>query len=369
MKLVLGIGVPILIFAVVVAATVFVANRLIASFDIRRARTFQGAWVAGYVAMAFAVIAGATSASAVLGAAYWVGGVALVVLVYLTLAFLLAWLVDRVRPVPKRWSGIAAVAVAGVATVYGVVHARSFEVAEVQVALPGLTRPVTIMHLSDVHVGHHRGRDYLQRVVDETNRRSPDFVAITGDLLDAERALAPGELAPLAAFRAPVFYVGGNHEKDVDQARAEQAVAAQGVRVMRNEVVDTHGLQLVGLRYMKPDNATFDMHPSNDTETFASALPKLDVRAGDPAVLLHHSPVGAKYAAARGIDLMLAGHTHAGQVFPATFIAALQFPFDVGLHAFGDMQVLVSQGVGTFMSPLRVGTTNTITLVRLVPSR
>ncbi len=368
MQTVLGILVPLLTFALFGAALVFVANRLIATFGLARARLFRRAWVAAYVLLAVAVLAGATSASPVLGAAYWAGGVALVLMVYLTLAFLVAWLVERAWRVPRRTSGIAALAVAGAATAYGVVHARSFTVDEVEIALPGLARPVTIMHLSDVHVGHHRGRAYLQRVVDETNRRAPDLVAITGDLLDAEVALAPGVLAPLAELRAPVFYVGGNHEQDVDQPRAQRAVAGHGVRVLRNEVAESHGLQIVGLRYMKPDAQTFDAHPSHEKETFASALPKLPVRPDVPAVLLHHSPVGARYAVARGIDLMLAGHTHAGQVFPATLVARLQFPFDVGLHAFETMQVFVSPGVGTFLAPLRVGTTNTITLVRLVPA-
>jgi predicted MPP superfamily phosphohydrolase len=66
---------------------------------------------------------------------------------------------------------------------------------------------------------------------------------------------------------------------------------------------------------------------------------------------------------------MLAGHTQATQVFPATLITALLFPFTKGLYGFEGMHVHISPGVGTFLAPLRVGTTNTITLIRLVPEQ
>ena len=59
---------------------------------------------------------------------------------------------------------------------------------ETEIALPGLDRDVVAMQLSDIHVGHHRGRKYLERIVEETNQRKPDIVLITGDLIDSEAA-------------------------------------------------------------------------------------------------------------------------------------------------------------------------------------
>jgi hypothetical protein len=74
-------------------------------------------------------------------------------------------------------------------------------------------------------------------------------------------------------------------------------------------VVETHGLQLVGLDYMNADEDTFDLHPSDDSRTIKSVLASLHLKDGMPSVLLHHSPAGAQDAAANGIDLMIAGHT------------------------------------------------------------
>ena len=86
-------------------------------------------------------------------------------------------------------------------------------------------------------------------------------------------------------------------------------------------------------------------------------------------LLLHHSPTGDQYAAANGIDLMIAGHTHGGQFFPGTLVAAAIFPFTHGLYPRGPLQVFVSQGAGTFMSRVRLGTSNELNILRLRPTR
>ena len=231
---------------------------------------------------------------------------------------------------------------------------------ETDIALPGLDRDVVAMQLSDIHVGHHRGRNYLEKIVDETNQRKPDIVLITGDLIDSESAFLPGELEPLTRFSAPVYYVGGNHEKYVDAERAFALVKKYGVNVLRNQVTETHGLQLVGLDYMNADADRFDLHPSDDPRTIQSVLPSLHLKDGVPSVLLHHSPAGAEYAAANGIDLIIAGHTHGGQFFAGTLVATAVFPFTHGLYHRGDLQVFVSQGVGTYMSRVRLGTSKRV---------
>jgi predicted MPP superfamily phosphohydrolase len=84
-----------------------------------------------------------------------------------------------------------------------------------------------------------------------------------------------------------------------------------------------------------------------------------------PSVLLQHSPAGAQYAAAKGIDLMIAGHTHGGQFFPGTLVATAVFPYTHGLYHRGSLQVFVSQGAGTYMSRVRLGTSNELNILRL----
>jgi hypothetical protein len=266
---------------------------------------------------------------------------------------------------PLVWSGIAALAVSFIITTVGATLALSFVVKEIEIKIPGLENELSVMLISDVHIGHHRGRDYLAKIVEETNKRNPDLVLITGDLIDAEPAMLPGVLDPLSGFKAPVYFVEGNHEKDVGFERALNAIRQQGVHIMQNEVIETHGIQLIGLEYLKADENTFDMHPSEKTDTIKSVLEGFTLRNDMPSVLIHHSPVGVQYADAAGIDLMLSGHTHAGQIFPFSLIAKLTFPFNGGMYQQGNTQLFVSNGAGTYMVRMRLGSRNEINLLRL----
>ena len=71
------------------------------------------------------------------------------------------------------------------------------------------------------------------------------------------------------------------------------------------------------------------------------------------------------YVSEKGIDLMLSGHTHAGQMFPSTLLAPLFFSFNKGLYKEGSTKVFVSQGAGTYGPRMRLGSSNEINLIRL----
>jgi predicted MPP superfamily phosphohydrolase len=230
----------------------------------------------------------------------------------------------------------------------------------------GLKQDLAVMHISDVHLGHHRGAGYLQRIVDETNRRQPDLVLITGDLVDADVAVRVDALAPLAGFSAPVYYVGGNHENEIDTAGVLALLKRFGVHALHNELTLVHGVQLIGLDYMKADDHTFDMHPAKDQRTIAATLAALPHDRALPTLLLHHSPVGLHYAEAAGVNLMLAGH-HGGQLFRYAG-RTLDLPYNHGLYKHGNMQVFVSQRVGTFLQRIRLGSANQLDLLRLHPA-
>lgn len=360
--------VPFLFFGSLAASAWYVDTRVRALLA-RPTRWPTSAATACLVVGAVASMgATATSANAAAGILYVLAGYVLTFFLYLLLALLCLHAIQRFRPLHKAKSAVAAIFLALAATGFGAWQADSFVVSETEIRLPGLKHAVQVMQISDVHLGHHRGRDYLARVVAETNHRKPDLVLITGDLVDSNAALESDVFEPLSGLAAPAYFVGGNHENYIDSARALELIARQGVKILHNEKVETNGIQLVGLDYMRADEQTFDMHPSADTRTIQSVLADLPVSAGLPAVLMHHSPVGVRYVAAAGIDLMLAGHTHGGQLFPATIIAGLLFPFNQGLYVRGDTQVFVSQGAGTFLPRIRLGTGNEINFIRLLPS-
>ena len=363
------VGVLLLFVLAVVGSAWYLAFRVRTTFGLRRRWLLRVLVMAALVGSFLLMVPATNSAAVVAGLSYVLGGYLFAGYVFLTLAFVLLHAIERVWPIPKARVGAAALLIAAGTTLVGGIGANTFSVVETDITLPGLDRDVVAMQLSDIHVGHHRGRNYLEKIVDETNQRKPDIVLITGDLIDSESAFLPGELEPLTRFSAPVYYVGGNHEKYVDAERAFALVKTYGVNVLRNQVTETHGLQLVGLDYMNADEDRFDLHPSDDPRTIKSVLASLHLKDGVPSVLLHHSPAGAQYAAANGIDLLIAGHTHGGQFFPGTLVATAIFPFTGGLYHRGPLQVFVSQGAGTFMSRVRLGTSNELNILRLRPKR
>jgi predicted MPP superfamily phosphohydrolase len=291
-------------------------------------------------------------------------GVLFALHINLIMLFLLLDILRLVIHPPARLTAWLVVCVAIVATAGGAWKASHFEVTTTEIPIVGLEKDVTLMHISDVHIGPHRGSAYLERIVGETNRLQPDLVLINGDLVDAKSALEPGFLSALGRLEAPAYFTTGNHESYVDTERTLEIISSYGVRVLRNEIVETHGFQLVGLDYMKADENTFDMHVVNKL-TIKEELPKIPFTKGKPVVLMHHSPVGLEYVSARGVSLMLSGHTHAGQMFPGTWLAPLIFPLNNGLHKRQGTYFFVSQGAGTYMMRLRLGSSNEINLIHL----
>jgi len=126
-------------------------------------------------------------------------------------------------------------------------------------------------------------------------------------------------------------------------------------------------LQIIGLNNMLPDKDSFDMHTTADSGTIADVLNGLEIEENRPTIVLHHRPDGVNYMQEKGADLLLAGHTHAGQIFPFTFIAKLMFGYNRGFYRYETMDILVSEGTGTIFAPVRLGTRSEMVLVRLVP--
>lgn len=369
MNAVLAALVPLGFFGLVGLSIFYVDAQL------RRLFRLPGRWVSrtSLAVLVFGALVaiglGATSSNALMGVAYVAGGYVFTLYLYLTLTVVCIHLLLRVwqRSVPVARA--AALVVPVVATVVGGVQAGQLTVRETRIQLAKVNRPIDVMLVTDVHLGHHRGREYLQHLVKLTNARDPDLVLIAGDFVDANIALEASVFEPLRAMRAPVFYVGGNHEKEIDDGKGLSLLAEQGVHVLHNQVVIAKGLQLVGLDYMKPDEASFDMHPSKDPRTIQGALATMKLDPALATVLMHHSPVGSRYAADAGVDLMVAGHTHGGQLFPATLITAAIFPFNQGLYREGKLQVFVSKGAGTFLQRVRLGSANEIDLLHIEPAR
>lgn len=233
--------------------------------------------------------------------------------------------------------------------------------------LPEAMRGLSIVQLTDIHVGPTIGRAFVEEIVRQTNALEPDVVAITGDLVDGTVADLGKLVAPLGALRARhgVYFVTGNHEyySGVDEWTA--FLESLGIRVLRNERVTlTQGgaeLDLAGVD---------DWEASSFGRGHGRNLPK--ALEGKPAdrkvVLLAHQPKQVLEAAEHAVDLQLSGHTHGGQIMPFNLLVRLQQPYVAGLHQHGPTTLYVSPGTGYWGPPMRLGVPAEITRVELVPA-
>ena len=221
--------------------------------------------------------------------------------------------------------------------------------------------------VSDIHVaGPDMPPSRLERIVGRINALAPDVVLIAGDLVSDKRAATRSyslaeAIRPLAALRPPLgtFAVLGNHDHWRDAAEARRALEAAGIVVLDNQAASAGPLAIGGL-----DDA-FTGH--DDLPAVAESLRRLP----GARLLLSHSPDPFPDVPSE-IGLMLAGHTHCGQV-RLPLIGAVSTMSEHGdRYACGRIDeagkvLIVGAGLGTSLLPLRLGAAPDMWLIRLGP--
>ncbi len=226
----------------------------------------------------------------------------------------------------------------------------------------GLGAPVTILHVTDLHTGYFCGPAELRRVVRIARELRPDLIVLTGDQLHGAHGPFVGWLGRgLDGLRAPlgVFQVAGNHDYRTGLWLLYQALRPLGVVPLHDahRVLATAGgpLVLAGMD---------DLRYGGVLDDALAGRP-----LGVPVVLLSHRPEVLPRAAAAGVDVVLAGHTHGGQVclFGAC-LSDFEGPWRRGLYRSGGTVMNVSSGVGTTGLPLRWSSPPDVTLITLEPA-
>ena len=292
----------------------------------------------------------------------WLG-----VLLYLSCFMIIFEVVNLIRKLPPVTTGWTIIVLTALISMYSLFNASFFKVANIAIPVKNLKNEIKIVQISDVHLGIARGRSYLAEVVKAANELKPDFIVITGDIADGKAALNRDMFAPLKDLQRPAFFVYGNHDVYVGLDEIIKKMRENNVTVMQNEVLIVNDIKLVGINYMKADDTVHDPHQVTD-KTIKDILPTLDLSGDNPKVVLHHGPWGVEYMNEHGVDLVLAGHTHAGQVFPLSLMAKMRFPYNRGLAEYKGTYIYVSQGAGTFLAKMRLGTSNEINLITLTPA-
>jgi hypothetical protein len=250
----------------------------------------------------------------------------------------------------------------------GFIQARSrTKVRKVEVSLPQLPIELAglkIIQISDLHVGPTIKKDYVLRVVEETNACNPDIIVLTGDIVDGTTQDLAEHVEPLYHLKAKhgKYYVTGNHEYYWDGPGWIQKFQDLGITPLlnQNSIVNINNKRLAIIGIPDPTATSVQL----EGPKFSKALQGIPEDAY-PKILLCHQPKFIRQAEKEGCTLQLSGHTHGGQFFPWTIIASLVHQFPHGLHQYGGTSIYVSRGTGYWGPPVRLGSPSEISLLTL----
>jgi predicted MPP superfamily phosphohydrolase len=280
---------------------------------------------------------------------------------------------SRRRFLQHSMVGLTAASFAGSA--YGLVLGRrEYEINHARFIIPNLPSQLSgfsIALVSDIHSSAYMTKKEMDAYVALVNTVDADMIAVTGDFVNS----LVEEVYPFAeAFsnlRAPhgVYGVMGNHDFFT---RNPELVAREidncGVKLIRNDKI-----------LVERDGARFYLVGVDDIGRGAVASQRIETALGYaplqiPRILLCHRPYFLQQAAEQGIDLVLSGHTHGGQVVFGQFgdvvisPAAMASRYVWGKYEMNGTQMYVSRGIGTVGLPVRINCPAEITRIELVSS-
>lgn len=212
-----------------------------------------------------------------------------------------------------------------------------------------------IVYASDFHIDKYSSKR-LERIVRLINNQNPDLVLLGGDFIkghDGKRTLGIEEQAKeLSKINAPVITVLGNHDCWYNRAAVKETLTKHGIKVLENSNTLEKGVWIAGVE---------------DLQTRFPDVKKSLENTENPRILLTHSP-DIYYDIDDEVDLILAGHTHGGQIY-IPFIGAPVVPSKYGTKFAermindGKNLMIITKGLGTSILPIRINSIPEIVLI------
>ncbi len=223
----------------------------------------------------------------------------------------------------------------------------------------GVNGEFTILQLSDIHINGATNPEAINKLVKRVNALSPDIIVITGDLIDdrIEKKNVINLIFKKLKSSKGVFAVTGNHEyySGIDNFLA--FTKRTGIKVLFDEYIDITGnISLYGME----DETSTRSRRSNWTADVLNIVDKDKFN-----ILIGHRPYGIEKNGEKGIDLQMAGHTHAGQIPPMDLLVQLVYRYPYGLYRSGNSFIYTSSGAGVWGPPMRFLSHSEIVLFRI----
>lgn len=217
-------------------------------------------------------------------------------------------------------------------------------------------RSYKLVLITDTHYGTIQDKELLRKTAEEIDGEGPDLVVLAGDIVEEGTSKEDMEevfrvLGGIGS-RYGVYYVYGNHDRQpytdrptyADSELAE-AIRENGITILEDEAVELgEDLLLSGRADAAWGNVTGRVSPEEILK---------DADRDRFIIMADHQPVGVSENAAAGVDLLISGHTHAGQMWPIGVFSELFGTLNYGEYREGDCRIIVSSGFTGWGYPFR----------------
>lgn len=240
--------------------------------------------------------------------------------------------------------------------------------------LPKAFEGFRIVQLSDLHISPFMSADEIRKYVEIANQLRGDLVVVTGDFLTYDPATQGAVVRAVSVLKAPFGVLGclGNHEYMTGTEESiTHLLAKEKIRILREEhvAIESGGesLNIIGVDY---EQARFSTdHEGHLVDRYMERSEKL-VMPGTVNILLNHNPNAFDRAAELGLDLMLTGHTHGGQLslellHRGLCLSRFVTRYTSGWYEKANSQLYVNRGIGTISPSIRLGARPEITTFEL----
>ena len=292
-------------------------------------------------------------------AMFSIGSVWLVFTLYMTLT-LLACDITRIFLQQFRLGFWCALGITTAILIYGHINYLHPKLIELDITLdkPIEGGSMTIVAISDVHLGEGTGKRQMQRYADMINAQNPDLILIAGDLIDNSvvplyRDKMNEELSLLHAPMG-IYMVSGNHEYISGIDHSAQFLATTPITLLRDKVISLpNGVQIIGR----------DDRSNRRRKQLEDLVGEADTQR--PMIVIDHQPYHLSKSDSLKIDLQISGHTHRGQVWPASLLTDRMYEQSYGYRKWSYSHIFVSCGLSLWGPPFRIGTNSDMAVIKL----
>ena len=268
-------------------------------------------------------------------------------------------------------SGVIAMILTAIATGYGRYNIFHVKRTDYTLQTQKNIKAYRLVMLSDLHYGVSMNDRQLHKVADGISREKPDIVVLDGDIVDenttTNQMKSAFHILGGIDSKYGIYYVYGNHDKNnysqkpnYTSNKLAETIKGDGIHVLEDDTAVINGeVALIG-RADRGDG-------NKNRQTISELTSKLDRK--QEWIVLDHQPSDYENVKKAGCDIILSGHTHAGQIWPAGLLASL-FHFDelnYGSVRQSNFNAVVTSGIAGWGYPIRTEGHSEYVVLNIVP--